>query len=488
MEIKITDLDYDSSFNQWVGKSPVKVAGKENPIGYWTLKSWRDMSEKKERKSKENSIRKQFALDKFSDFKRAMEATKKIDEGEDISEVNLDTLPEDVQMEVKKEVPIDGVKKITRRKNYGIPSKFYFENKVHLDKDISEESMESLVQELQQMMVFPTRQRGSVRTKVLPYLGTGSPSTTYKFITKTIDSYLARDTKFLEGFDEKLGLSPDERKKIKERIEDLRKSNPEVIARNNFTLAQNAINWLLIPTALFATIKKWQGLTSFFYDLAKKIAPTLSSTTSGLALVYGSCFLGTVILSSVVFKYVHDKFIKREVLKERSQKREDSNEYRPFDTLAYKVYSGVIIPEDITSHFQKELDFIMYTDSGTPEQRRKSILELWKRFDLNVRSSIEKGIYLRKDEEGSGLTLLDPDLRTNRRANTRKPKVDPFFSRFYDIVKNIEAEDRVGEALTCPDFKDIAKGVMSGKVKIPPQLVKMTAKLLAVEAKKLSRS
>lgn len=494
MDSKITDLEYDSNFNLWVGKSPIKIDGVENPIGYWTLKSWRDMSKKKEKKSKDNLIRKQFALQKFSEFKVALEAKKKSGEGEDISEIDLEGLPEDVQIEVKKEVPIEGVKKITRRKNYGIPSKFYFENKIHLDKDISEESMEALVQELQQMMVFPTRQRGAIRTKILPYLGTGAPSTSYKFATKIVDAYLARSTEkldrlFLEKFDEKLfRLPPEKRKELKEKIESLRKSNPEVIARNWFTVAQNAINWVLVPAALMATIKKWQGLTGFFYDLASKIAPTLSSTTSGLALVYGSCFIGTVILGSLAFKYIHDKYIKSKVEEERSEKREDPNEYRAFDTLAYQVYSGVVIPEDITKHFQKELDFIMYTDSGTPEQRRKSILELWKRFDLNVRSSIEKGIYLRKDEEGSDLTIFtDPDLRTNRRANS-KVKVDPFFTKFYNIVKNIEAEDRVEEAFACPEFKDLAKDVMSGKVKIPPQLVKMTANLLVLEAKSLNQS
>lgn len=494
MDSTITDLEYDSNFNLWVGTSPVKVDGKENPIGYWTLKSWRDMSPKKEMKSKENEVRKQFADKKFLEFKRALEAKKKSESGEDISDIDLSGLPEDVQVGIKQEIPLDQVKKITRRKNYGIPSKFYFENNLHLSKEMSEEAIDKLAEELKKMMVFPTRQRSMVRTKILPYLGTGVPSTYWKFVTKIADSYLARTTDkmdelFLNKFDEMaFGKTPEERQEIKKRIETLRKSNPEVISRNFFTVVQTAISWIAIPFAFLGTIKKFTGLTGFLFRIATKMAPVLASSLKGLAALYAGCFLGVVVLGSTVFKFFHTDHVENKKKQQRKKKDSDPNEYLAFDTLAYQVYSGVVIPEDITAHFQKELDFIMYTDSGTEEQRKKSILDLWKRFDLNVRSSIEKGIYLRKEEEGSGLTIFDdPDLRSNRRASA-KPKVDPFFTKFYMIVKNIEAEEKVEEALASPEFKDIAKDVMKGKVKIPPQLAKMTANLLALEAKSLTQS
>jgi hypothetical protein len=494
MESTITDLEYDSNFNLWVGTSPVKVDGKENPIGYWTLKSWRDMSPKKEMKSKENEVRKQFADKKFLEFKRALEAKKMSKSGENISDIDLSGLPEDVQVGIKQEIPLDQVKKITRRKNYGIPSKFYFENKLHLSNEMSEEAMNNLSEELKDMMVFPTRQRSMVRTKILPYLGTGAPSTYWKFATKIADKYLARTTDkmdklFLNKFDEMVfNKTPEERQEIKKRIENLRRSNPEIISRNLFTVIQNGINWLVIPAAFLGTIKKFTGLTGFLFRLATKMAPALASSVKGLVALYSGCYLGVLILGSLIFKYFHNDHVEKKKKQQRSKKREEPSEYLAFDALAYQVYSGVVIPEDITKHFQDELDFIMLTDSGTEEQRRKSILDLWKRFDLNVRASIEKGIYLRKEEEGAGLTIFDdPDLRSNRRASA-KPKVDPFFTKFYLIVKNLEAEEKVEKALTCPNFKDMAKDVMKGKTEIPPQLAKMLATLMALEAKSINQS
>ena len=237
-------------------------------------------------------------------------------------------------------------------------------------------------------------------------------------------------------------------------------------------MASITFSYIVVPSLFYAIINEWIGLAPFLKSIATKLVPSLQGTPLAVAGWIGA---GAVMIS--IYKALHKRWVQKKLDAEKDERRANPEGYQPFDVLAYKIFSGAEIPEDVVSRHQEAITFIQNTEPDVNE-RKKRILKEWENFDRYIRSSLDKGVYLRKEEIGSaGGFPFYPDNLMNRRAS-KKEKQRLFLVTHYAEVQKLQCEDQIKDIIDSGEFLDALKETMRGKTSVPKPLMVSLKKIV----------
>ena len=120
-------------------------------------------------------------------------------------------------------------------------------------------------------------------------------------------------------------------------------------------------------------------------------------------------------------------------------------------------------PEAINKEYSSKLDEIL-TSNKDPDKMRDEILSLYKDFDDNVRPSIDKGVYLLGESEGS-----EEGAFLKRGEN----KDLPAFLKLKYLKDQYEAEDLLVEEFEAnsEEISKMATDLLSGKTEISKEVL-----------------
>ena len=310
------------------------------------MKGWTYLSEK-ERSDPLNKDRYDFAIKLFEAFN------------------------EEIQKEISKQI-VENLSK----PNLGLPEDVFSDNKLNLNlKEISDDSLRDLAEEVRNSFKTEGFQRGAVR----------------QFWDASIGGeFLRRTPKMLVDL---LSL-----KVLKSKDED---ENPEIrqMVRN---LSSNWTMTTVIPLLGWGAGAKG-GISSVNAVAGLAATEVLAALgVTGVAATVGST--AVAFATGMVF-------YKKALHQLSSKRREGSSN---FDSLASDIYSGYQTPEGVEAEYNKKLQAIFEDDSLSPEDAKKKICELYSEFQEKAKPAIDKGIkQLGYDSEDSSpmmrfKTFLDP--------------------------------------------------------------------------------
>ena len=139
-------------------------------------------------------------------------------------------------------------------------------------------------------------------------------------------------------------------------------------------------------------------------------------------------------------------------------KGKDKGKSLAYDNLAADIYAGYSTPESINKEYSSKLDKILKSNKD-PDKMRDEILALYKDFDDNVRPSIDKGVYLLGESEGSEAGAF---------LKRGEEKDLPAFLRLKYFKDQYEAEDMLVKEIEAnsEEISKMACDLFSGKTKI----------------------
>jgi hypothetical protein len=469
---EVSNAELDKAFRSWMGFSPIlEEDGMQNRIGYYTLKSWLSIPPKKRKPESDNEKRYLYAVEKFKSFKKTLREEKMYG-AQSSSEIEL-------------ERAIKQKKLLLSKKNWGLPHKFMESMGVIITKaNVTPEEVSLLAEEIKGLFETPGYKKWKKARWWKNLLLTST-----KVRLNMGKSILAR----IPGIGGLLRALPTGELFEKTRQEVI-ESNPEVRLDKKNSAMKELWSWVVIP-GIATTIFRlgFIGLTTIIYQkfISKTIVyeiikETLGSTSS-LAIGIGLSFLIGAIIASQVWKYLWKKK-NEERKKEMAFNPEENKILELFDPLAAEIYAGYQTPEKIAEIYQKRLEGIleeykivkrrapngMVYEKKTPfikepETMRRQILSLWQEFLSDVAPSVDKGVYLRGEQEAR--SRLDYFKRASSEENSKGCE---FYFRFRDLVQEIKMEEEIPNILEefkddiCKDMKDL----LEGRAKIPPEVMK----------------
>lgn len=371
---KTMNKKIDEAFKTWKGKNSFS----KNQIGYWTLKAWRDLSPE-DIKDPNKKNKKEYAQRMFKKFEEAIlkdEEKERNTPKSDKPESSNQTLEE------------SAVVKLIDKKDYGLPKTFFKNNKL-LIKGVkpTEKDVKKLASELESLFKTPGHQKGLV----------GSFIRGQKFFVK-------RNAKMMSDLIKDISSKFKKNdKNIEKKIKDAIDSNPEV-QKNTKMLAANWTQSTLIPKV--AVLLGFSGKLSIGAAIAAKAsataaavsaAPAAGAAAAGVSAVTAPGwipFLAGVGVSALVMGHVFKKIVKKV--------NESNDGKKGYEALAADIYAGYATPESIEKEYKAKMDSILSAENLDPAKKKEEILKLYEDFDTNVRPSIDKGLYLLGESEGSG--------------------------------------------------------------------------------------
>jgi len=412
----------DSKFRTWKKKNPVT----NREIGYWTLKSWKDhsqeaLSDPLKKKQKE------YAQSVFEKFQKAIEKDEENQEGQEENSGEISSEP----------MPDSEVAKLLKKKNLGLPGEVFNNNRLAI-KGVNpkKKDVEKFAEEMKDAFKTETHDKGKVGQ--MARAGSTFVKTNRRMVGELVGSIKKLVKK--EGAE-----TPEE---VKELIE----SNPEVRTTAKVTAA-NFLQGTVIPhTAALAG-------AAGTYSIGNAIA-------SGVTAAAGASLVGPGIAAYAagvgVAAWVSGQATK--AIGKGVNKKKDSK-VEAYDSLAADIYAGYITPEEINKEYSKRLEKIMGSDKD-PKEMRDEILELWEDFDKNVRPSIDKGVYLRGEQEGA-------DKKDYLKRGAEEEEA-PILITLKMLKMQYEAGDLLADIMgeDCEEkAKDLEK-ILSGEQKIPDKTIK----------------
>jgi hypothetical protein len=365
----------DEAFRGWKGKNPVT----KNDVSYWTVKGWRQLSDKAIKEDKDKDRLKEYAEEVFKSFedhiKGDMPKSKKKNKKLTSQEAQL--------KEIQK-----SIKDMVSRPNFGLPENVFKDNKLGLTIDApSKEDVIKLSQDIKEMFKTPGFQRSAIAQNMTAFVIDEFSKRTLKMLSLPIE--------MLVGKVADLGsiLGSESAKSLSESMKETRESNPEVRR-----MQQNlAIYWTQSTFAVSAQFIS-MGVTA---KLGTAISASLGLGTSAVAGVAVAPTVCTLAVGAILYKtLLHSRtnFIGegKSKLKSWFRKKTGLGDDLPdsYDNLAADIYTGYATPEGVEQEYTKKLEAILNDPSLDPLEARKKIIELYEDFDKNARPSIDKGLFL----------------------------------------------------------------------------------------------
>lgn len=424
---KSLNLQIDDKFKTWKGKNP--NTGK--PVSYWTVKGWKQLSQKDLAKNPNKTKLKQYAQKAFSEFEKKIKGDSSGSSDSESKEIR------------------DAISAMITKPNLGLPEKIYKNNKLALEVDKpSKKDVENLAKEIKSTFKTPGFERGAIR-QLVATLGTDE-----------LDRTLAMAVKPLQGVLSKLSKDDDYKETIRDAIE----SNPEVskAAKNlsaNWTQSTIAPWVISSTTTTTATVSIGGGVKAL-------VTAGLSSVGIGGTVATVAPLVASLAVGAVMYKKLfHSRSKKNYEGKLKSVKNRGLPDN--YDDLASDIYAGYATPESVEKEYSDKLDAILNDPNMGAEEARKKILELYEDFDTNARPSIDKGVYQLGQSEGSGKKDF-----LKRGADDKKGT--PVLIKLMMIKDQYDAQDQVAKMMAedTEEVADMLQKVLTGKEEIPSGLMK----------------
>lgn len=420
------NLQIDEKFKSWKGKNP----NTGNQVSYWTVKGWKQLSQKDLAKDPSKAKLKQYAQKAFTEFEKKIKG----DSGE-----SSDNESKEIR---------DAISDMITKPNLGLPEKIYKNNKLALEVDKpSKKDIENLAREIKSTFKTPGFERGAVKQLVAT------------FATDELNRTLAMAVKPLQGVLSKLSKDDDYKETIRDAIE----SNPEVSGA-----AKNlSANWTQSTIApwIISSVTGTQATVSIGGGIKALVTAGLTSAGAGGIVTTVAPFLASVAVGAVMYKkllHSRSKKTKGKLKAVKSTGLPDN-----YDDLASDIYAGYATPESVEKEYSKKLDAILKDPNMDAGEVRKKILELYEDFDTNARPSIDKGIYQLGKSEGSG-------KRDYLKRGAVEKKSTPVLIKLMMIKDQYDAQDQVAKMMA-EDIEDVAdtlQNVLTGKEEMPSGLIK----------------
>ena len=413
----------DQEFKKWKRKSPFS----KRQIGYWTLKSWRNHS-KKSLKDPLKKKQKEYARRMFQKFEEAIRKDEaKKQEGGTIK---------------KSEVSM-----LLRKQNMGLPKKVFQDNKLAIKGvEPTKEDVEKLSKDIKKAFSTPTHNSGRIGVAVRGF------RTFLKQNARMLNEFFGKMGRVLRDKykgKETVEQDPEFQKKIRESAE----SNPEIRTSAKL-LAANWTQSTIIPKiAMLAGVGAKVSIGSIIATKAAHAAGAVSVASAPSWVPW----LAGVAVASVLTGFVFRRIVK----KVNEKKGEKKGVPQSYDTLAADIYAGYSTPEKVEKEYSSKLDKILKSNKD-PKVIRDEILALYKDFDDNVRPSIDKGVYLLGESEGSSVGDF-----LKRGAE----KELPAFLKLKYLKEQYEVEDLLVKEIesNSEEISKMATDLFSGKTKIPKE-------------------
>jgi hypothetical protein len=224
----------------------------------------------------------------------------------------------------------------------------------------------------------------------------------------------------------------------------------------------------------------WLGLWKIFHTFFQKtvvykmLVGATSATPAWWISAVGAWAVG-LILMLVVYQKVFEKYM--------GKFKTDPKKTPQYDANAARIYEGYDTPSSVAKKYQGRVDEILRQDI-TPDEKKEKIMALWTDFINDVAPSIDKGEYLRGQQEGARYWDY------LKRGSTEEPKVVSeegfaFYLEFKDLVRQIQLEEDIPKILeeNKQDLIKEMKAVLSGKKEIPKQMLDcVKAQMASIQA------
>jgi hypothetical protein len=424
--VKSMNQKVDEAFKGWKRKNPFS----DRQIGYWTLKSWRNHS-KKSLNDPLKKKQKEYARRMFLKFESAIKKNEaKNQAGGDV------------------EVSINAVSMLLRKQNMGLPKKVFKDNRLAI-KGVkpTKKDIEKLAKDIKKAFQTPTHNKGRIGVAVRGF------KMYLKQNARMLNGLFGKMNKLMTGLykGEKKKSDPDFQKKLKEIAE----SNPEIKTSSKL-LAANWVQSTIIPKV--ATLAGLGAKVSVGSIVATKAAHAAGAVSIATAPSWIPWLAG-VAVASLVTGFVFKRIVK----KVNQIKGKGQGSSVAYDDLAADIYAGYSTPEAINKEYSSKLDEIL-TSNKDPDKMRDEILSLYKDFDDNVRPSIDKGVYLLGESEGS-----EEGAFLKRGEN----KDLPAFLKLKYLKDQYEAEDLLVEEIetNSEEISKMATDLLSGKTEISKEVL-----------------
>ena len=411
----------DEAFKGWKRKNPFS----DRQIGYWTLKSWRNHS-KKSLKDPIKKKQKEYARRMFQKFETAI----KKDEAKKQESGDTKITRSEVSM-------------LLRKQNMGLPKKVFKDNKLAIKGvEPTKKDVEKLAKDIKKAFATPTHNKGRIGVAV-----------------RGLNRFVKQNTRMLNELFGKMGrvmtdLYKGENKEsdpeFQKKLREIAESNPEIKTTSKL-LAANWTQSTIIPkVAALAGLGAKVSIGSLVAAKAAHAAGAVSTATAPTWVPW----LAGVAVASLVTGFVFKRIVK----KVNQVKGKDKGKSLAYDNLAADIYAGYSTPESINKEYSSKLDKILKSNKD-PDKMRDEILALYKDFDDNVRPSIDKGVYLLGESEGSEAGAF---------LKRGEEKDLPAFLRLKYFKDQYEAEDMLVKEIEAnsEEISKMACDLFSGKTKI----------------------
>lgn len=414
----------DDKFKTWKGKNP----NTGNEVGYWTVKGWKQITKKQVSKDSKKSKLKDYALEVFKEFTKAVKGDGSEEGGSS-------------DKEIKKTIA-----DMVSKPNLGLPEKVFKGNKFALEvKKPSKQQVKDLAESLRGSFKTPGFNRGVIKQN-LDVLGT--------------DEWINRSAMMVARPLRALGAKLSKDDDFKEAVREAQESNPEVggAAKN---LAANWTQSTIAPMVI-SSITGVSGV-SIGGGVSSLVTAGLSAVGVGGAVATAAPVVASLAVGAVMYKKLFHGRSKKAKGKLLATKKDLPDSY---DNLASDIYAGYATPESVEAEYNKKLDDILNDESIDESEARKKVIELYEDFDTNARPSIDKGLYQLGKTEGSGAFDF-------LKRGAEEKKGTPILIKLLKLKDQYDAQDQIQNLMEeDPDgVATMLQDVLNGKEEIPQELM-----------------
>ena len=208
----------------------------------------------------------------------------------------------------------------------------------------------------------------------------------------------------------------------------------------------------------------WGVFSTFFQKTVyfKKLVGLAGATAAPIISGAGS-MLVAIAVTYVVFRTFFSKYL--------SRFKTDPEKTPQYDAAAARIYEGYDTPKSVAKDYQGRVNEVLRQDIS-PSEKKAKIMAIWTDFINDVAPSMDKGQYLKGQQEGA------KRWDYLKRGSKEEPKVVSeegfaFYLGFKDLVQQIQLEEEIPKILeeNKGEFVKEMKAIMSGKKKIPQQVI-----------------